>query len=430
MKYNLFLRNPYLLFLPFLIVFLIYILLYPTDGASGDQLRYLTYAHNLTHGYYAPPLDFVWLINGPGYPIILVPFLALELPLITITILNAFFFYFSIILLFKSLKELVSFNLTVVFSFAWACYTVAYGELPYIYTESFTYLLVTLLIYAIVKLSKQSKSNVKAKYIVLAGFTLGYIVLTKMIFGYVILFLVSWHILLWVSNTKNFRLKKGLIITTISLLTTAPYLVYTYNLTDRLFFWGMGNDSLYWMTSPSADEYGDWTEGLIRNPTHYANYNIYGADSILVANHQLDFNELNKYKGIERNDKFKELALRNIKDHPLKYAQNIIYNIGRLVFNYPHSQAIQKPKYLLIFLFNGILLTFTIFSLIPTILNWKKFPFHLKFLLNLVFLYLGASAIVSASVRMFSIIVPILLLWIAFIFQNTVKVNFKFREDK
>jgi hypothetical protein len=191
--------------------------------------------------------------------------------------------------------------------------------------------------------------------------------------------------------------KKGLIITGIALLTTAPYLLYTFNLTGRLFYWGMGSDSLYWMSSPDKNEYGDWTQQLVLNPTIYANYNIYGADSLLLANHQKDFDELDKYKGIERDDLFKELAIRNIKAHPVKYAQNVVYNMGRLLFNYPYSQAIQKPKYLVIFPINGILLTLMLFSLIPTVINWKRIPFYLKFLLIMVFLYLGASALVSAS---------------------------------
>jgi 4-amino-4-deoxy-L-arabinose transferase-like glycosyltransferase len=137
-----------------------------------------------------------------------VPFLALGLPLITLTILNAFFYYFSIVLLFKSLRELVSFNLTVILSFAWACYLVAYVGLVSIVTETFTYLLVTLLIYSIVKLFKQSKSNVKTKYLILAGFFLGYLVLTKMIFGYVILFLLGWNFLLWVWSRKSPAIKR------------------------------------------------------------------------------------------------------------------------------------------------------------------------------------------------------------------------------
>src|SRR5215467_7456599 len=98
-------KNPYLIFLPFLIFYIAYVIYFITDGVSGDQPRYLMYADNLIHGFYSPPeLD---LRNGPGYPIILVPFVALHLPFVSMTILNAFLHYLSIVFLFKALRQIV-----------------------------------------------------------------------------------------------------------------------------------------------------------------------------------------------------------------------------------------------------------------------------------------------------------------------------------
>lgn len=424
-----FLKNPYLLFSPFLFAFIIYIITFsPTDITAGDTARYLLYANNLIQGFYSPPAPNIWLINGPGYPIIIVPFLMLKLPLISIALMNAFFYYFSIILLFKALKELVSFPLTLAFSLAWACYCIAYQSLPYILTETFTYLLITMLIYTIAKAFNHENPGHINKYVILTGFIFGYIVLTKMIFGYVLMFMLAWCFLLWIINKKNINYRKGLNISVIALMTTAPYLFYTHNLTGRLFYWGMGSDSMFWMTTPYDGEYGDWNVGLSKNPVEAANYNILGADSVLRAHHKEDFKEFNKYKGIDRDDAFNRLAFSNIKTHPLKYAQNIVYNMGRLVFHYPFSQAIQKPRTLLVLPINGILLTLMIFSLVLTILNWRTIPMPLKFLLLITFLYLGASTLATALVRMFTIIVPILLIWIAYILQNTMKINLKFDE--
>ena len=379
MKKTNILKNPYLLFSPFLIAFIIYVFIQPTNGTFGDEPRYLLYAQNLNHGFYSPPDWNVWLINGPGYPILLMPFLALRLPLISMTIINAFFYYFSIILIYKSLKELVSHNLTLLFSLAWASYLVAYQSIPLIHTETLTYLLITILIYLIIITFKYSKKDLSNKHIILSGFILGYIVLTKMIFGYVLLLMFSGCFILWILNRNNLNYRRGIIITIVAILTTTPYLLYTYNLTGRIFYWGMGSDSLYWMTTPNEEEYGDWTEGIRQNPKFMANYNIYGADSLLRKNHQRDYDEINKFIGIDRDDVYKKLAIRNIKAHPLKYAENIVYNVGRLIFHYPFSQAIQKPKTLLIFPINGILLTLMLFSLLPTIINWRKIPASLNF---------------------------------------------------
>lgn len=395
----------------------------PTNGKGGDEFRYLWYAQNMLNGFYSPQSPNIQLINGPGYPIILMPFLALKLPLISMTIINALFYYFSIILLFKSLKKIVSFSLTLTFSLAWACYLIAYQNIPFIHTETFTYFLITILIYLTTNVFRNSVFSIKQ--LIYTGFILGYIVLTKMIFGYVIIFILAGSIILWIINQKKINFRKILVINLIALITVTPYLIYTYNLTGRLFYWGMGSDSLYWMTSTSDAEYGDWTSRLVQNPLVAANYNIKGADSILIANHQEDFNEILKYQGIEQDDEYYKFAIRNIKAHPLKYAQNVILNIGRLIFHYPFSQAIHKPRTLLIFPINGALLTLMFFSLIPTLLNWRRIPFYLKFLLFFIFLYLGASILVTALVRMFTIVVPILLFWIAYIVQNTLKIKLK-----
>ena len=118
-------RNPYLLFLPFLIVLIIFAILNPTGG-YGDEYRYLMFANNLVHGFYSPPPPNVTLTNGPGYPIILMPFVALDLPLIYITLLNPFFYYFSIIFLYKALQKVVSYKITLIFSFFWVCYYIVY----------------------------------------------------------------------------------------------------------------------------------------------------------------------------------------------------------------------------------------------------------------------------------------------------------------
>ena len=428
MKKDKLFKNPYLLFSPFLIALIIYVFILPTDGLSGDQPRYIEYAQNLLHGFYSNPAPDISLMNGPGYPIILMPFLALNLPLIFLTLINPFFYYFSIIFLFKALKEIVSFKFAIIFSLIWACYFIAYRNIAYVATESFTYLLISLLTYSIVRAFKSENQRFLKKYIILAGFILGYLVITKMIFGYVLLFMLPAIGFLWLLNKNNQNYRKGLFIIVIAFITTAPYLLYTYDLTGRIFYWGTGSNNLYWMSTPYEGEYGDWTSMLIQNSTQMSNYNVQGADSILKAHHQEDFNEILKYKGLEQDDMYKELSINNIKSHPIKFIQNVIYNMGRLVFHYPFSHAVQQPKVLLLFPIHGILLTLILFSLIPTVINWRNMPISLQFLLILIFFYFGASIFVSAVVRMFTIIVPVLLIWIAYILENTMKITLKFNE--
>lgn len=90
-------RNPFLLFSPFLLYYVYYILKHKWPVLYGDEPRYIGFAVNLLHGFYSPPAPGINLWNGPGYPIVLMPCAALHLPVIFYLLLNALFYYFSII---------------------------------------------------------------------------------------------------------------------------------------------------------------------------------------------------------------------------------------------------------------------------------------------------------------------------------------------
>src|SRR5689334_20771738 len=113
-------KNPFLFFLPFLLFFIVMALVSPTHGNASDEDRYLMFAQNLAHGFYSPPAPGIDLGTGPGYPFIILPFVALSFPLVSMTILNAIFYYLSIVLLFKALRQIVSFNMALVVSLFWA----------------------------------------------------------------------------------------------------------------------------------------------------------------------------------------------------------------------------------------------------------------------------------------------------------------------
>jgi 4-amino-4-deoxy-L-arabinose transferase-like glycosyltransferase len=416
-------KNPFLLFLPFLIVYILVVFAFPTNGTFGDENRYLMFAHNILHGFYSPPPPNVDLGNVPGYPLVLTPFLALHLPLICITLLNAFFYYFSIIFLFKSLQQITSFKIAFIVSLFWALFFNLYQYLPIIYTETFTSFLISLLIYCSVKVFVSKEK----KYILLTGFFLGYLALTKAIFGYVIMFLFAAVFLLWIGKRKSINYKKLISILLIGFVGTLPYLVYSFSLTGKVFYWGTnGGNNLYWMSTPYEDEYGNWIE----YPFVPNDKQIPGTENLLKEHHEKDFNEVLKFRGIKQDEEFKKLAINNIKSHPLKFLENCFSNAGRIVFNYPFSYHAEKPSKLLRLPMNGIILVLSLFCLIPTFLNWRRILFPLRFLLFFTFLYLGGSILGSAETRMFTMIVPILLLWIAYIFERTVKINLKFEDSQ
>jgi 4-amino-4-deoxy-L-arabinose transferase-like glycosyltransferase len=416
-------QNPYLLFLPFLLIYIVLVLGLHDNGMEGDEERYYQFADNLIHGFYSPPSPDINLWNGPGYPILLMPFVALKLPLIFITLLNAVFRYLSIIFLFKALKHYVSHTTALWYSLFWACYYISFQEIPKVLTESFTLFLSSVLIYCLIRAFDETNK----KYIYLSGFFIGYLVLTKIVFGYVVLCMLIGYFLLWLFNKKSISIQKSFVIIMVAFVTILPYLFYTYSLTGRIFYLGnSGGMSLYWMSTPYQGEYGDWnnfnfTANCV-DPTTPCNAEL------LKINHQKDFEQILQFKGVEQEDEFKKLAIKNIKEHPLKYFQNCVANISRLFFGIPASYFYQRQSILLRLPPNAIIATLMLFCLIPTIINWKKITYTIRFLLIFMFLYLGSCTLVSAYPRQFYIIVPIVLFWIAYIIQNTLTIDLHFKK--
>ena len=437
-------KSPYILFLPFLILYVFLILIFSESEFVGDESRFIMFAQNLTNGFYSPAPPATDLGNSPGYPLILMPFVALNIPLIFIKLLNAVFYYFSIVFIFKALSQIVSYKFSIVFSFLWAIYPTFYEIMIYIFTDVFAVFLLSIFLLNTLKIFK---NNFNKKYIIYSGLTLGYLILTKPIFGYVLLCMVAGILLLLLFNRKNQNHHKSLAVLIIAFLINIPYLAYTYQLSGKMFYWSsFGGNNLYWMSSPFESEYGDWMGFPAESDDIHR---IEGSEKIINSNHQKDFDELlsnkevqkaninsngyieyNLTKGFVQDDLFKQIAIKNIKSKPIKYIQNCISNIGRMIFNYPVSYVPQKPSTLSRLPINGILLVVTLFCLIPTLINWKSILYPIRFLLFFIIIYFGGSILGSADIRMFLLVVPVLLFWIAYILSKSIQVRLNWNQKE
>ncbi len=429
MKEKLQFKNPYLLFFPFLIVYIGLVLYFPTNGNFGDEPYYLLYANNILHGFYSPPPPDVDLTYGPGYPLLLALFLAFGLPLIAITLFNAVLYYLSVVLLFKSLRQIVSNEIALCASLFWACYYHCYEQVFLIYTETITSFLVTVIAYLLIKVYYVEKFRRIGLYVLLTGMSIGYIALTKILFGYVLLFMLIGVIVLYLVNRNSYNFQKGAIIMVIAFVTTLPYLFYTYNLTGKIFYWGSsGGNNLYWMSSLPSREYGDWHRytNFEIDSCRYEPFAIPGREDSIKANHREDHIELFKYKGIERDDLYKKMAIRNIIINPNKFAINCLSNVGRFFFNMPRSYALQRPINLLRIPLNGTLLFLMTFSLLLTVMNWNRIDYPVQFLIVFELLYMGGSILGSTEPRMFSVIVPLVLIWISVVLYRSIQIKWRF----
>lgn len=421
-------RNPWLVFLPFLVFFLLLIFLFPGERMRGDTGRYLIYAENLLRGSYAFE-DTKYLWNGPGYPLLLVPLVAVGAPLLAPAMLNAVFHYLSVVFLFKTVRRHTKFSNALFFSLSWALYYPVYEALVSVLTETFTIFLVTMIVYFSDRYFSADPAGKKERrrlLWILGGLT-GYLALTKIIFGYVLAGALVVVGLYWLLGREKENARRAASVLGIAFLVCLPYLFYTYQLTGRLFYWGnSGGLSLYWMSTPHANEYGDW-----QNPEFHGNWRLRDIEAI-KANHQADFEALDAagLDAVQRDDRLKEMALRNIRNHPEEYLVNWVANVNRLLFGMPYSFQLESLKFLKYLPPNLPLVTLMIYSLFVLALNFRRTPFGLRFVLLLAVIYLFLSSLVSAYPRMLYVINPVLFFWIAYSIGKTARFRFFLPAEK
>lgn len=411
--------RPYLLHAPFLVLYAAIVLTLHQDALQGDEGRYLSYAQNLLNGFYSPPAPEISLWNGPGYPLLLTPFVALQLPLLAITLFNAVLQYGSVLLVHHALLLVAPPRAALGFSLFWACYYPAFQELPLIATEPLASFLAAALAFFLTKaFAGAGRATTLA-----AGFALGYLCLTKVAFCYVILALLPAVVLLWLLKRRVAALRTGAAILLTAGVVLAPYGLYTWQLTGRTFYWAdSGGMVLYWMSTPFAGEYGDWNNATLT--AHCTEGPDVPCETDRVrANHQKDYDEIYRLVGVERDDAFKRIALANIRSHPRKYLENCIANVGRLFFGFPASYTYQRLRTLVRIPPGAILAILMLACLPPTLLDWGKIAPPVRFTLAICGLYLGASALVSAYSRQLTVVVPLLLLWIAPVIGRTITIR-------
>jgi hypothetical protein len=399
--------RPYLSLLPFLLLYALLIILQNDNALFGDEGRYLQFSQNLLNGFYSPPPPHINLWNGPGFPVYLMPFLAFDAPLLLIKLCNAILHYLTLILFFKTLQKFTDEKKSFIYTAILGCYYMPFKGFPHILSETFVIFLVASITYTAISYFSKSRQN-NTLFILLA-MLLAFLALTKVIFGTVFLIAGIFFLLRYIVSGK-LHYRNSFLLMFVSLLFCLPYLVYTYSITGRIFYWSNASGmSLYWMSNPVQGEYGEWYNDSLTAPAIDKR-----SQQLLKANHTVEFNVINSFTGIERDDRFKEFAIQHAREHPGKIFKNWLANISRMFFNYPVGYKSFSLGTALNLIANIPLLLLLMYS---TRLTWKKrneIPFAIKFLLLICIIYLSGSSIVSGYDRMLYILIPVLGYWIAF----------------
>src|SRR5215470_222487 len=356
-------------FLPLLAFYLAIVLVCAKDGFRGDEDRYVKFASNLTQGYYADPVYFLW--NGPGYPLLLAAFMTLGGSWLLVKLLNAFFLFGGLLFFYRTLSFYLGELPATCLTFLLGLYPPILQESPQLLTEPLAFFLVCAFSFYYCRLCQQSEGWVS---MFLAAVCLGWLTLTKFFFGYVLLASLLYFLLLFLWRRRH-QDRRSWQTFLFALILCMPYLLYTYSLTGQVFYWGnTGGTVAYWISTPYKEEFGDYNgvPGQIRQTKE------------VIENHGAYFERLAHLPPIEWDRELKRRALQNIKENPVKFVRNWLANVGRLLFSYPFSYTPQKLSTFVYLIPNMFLVVLFVLLMPAAWMGRSAIPYELKSLLVVV----------------------------------------------
>ena len=290
--------------------------------SSNDEPSYLAYAKNLVG--YADTFkgaDFMW--HGPALPGLLAPLVALHVPLEVTRILVGPALLFAAIVVFHRLVRpyLSSERAALIATYSLALYLPFFTTIGHIHVEVLATLCFTLAAFFMVRSFHGGRLDH-----IWAGVALAVLVLSRLEFGYVLLAALLLSGVWLLLSRRSPMARRSALATLVALLLCTPWLVYTYSLTSKPLYWGdSGGLQLYWMSAPG--NIGDW----------HTDREAFTIPQLAAERPVLT--EVNRLKPLDRDARLQNVAFQNIKNDPKHYLSNVVFNIGRLVFNSPYSFA-------------------------------------------------------------------------------------------
>jgi hypothetical protein len=403
------------IFLPLLIIYFGFTLISSKNEFVQDEGRYVQYATNLSNGYYAD--GNLNIVNGPGYPIVLLPFVLLKIKLIYAKLLNCAFLFLGLVYIYKTISNYVSKRNGLIIIYAVGLFPLLLINLIYLQSDALAFFLVCGFCYHLHLFLNTESINWKS--LLITSFYMSSIALTRTIFGYVILFSLLIIVSVFIFKRKNY-FKKTILVFVLSLIFCLPYLIYTFSLTGKLYYWSTnGGDTVYWLSTPYEYENGDW----------YAPKVVFNT-GIIKEEHRIFFRKIDSLNAIQKDEAFRAVAISNIVNHPQKFIKNWLSNVGRFIFNYPYTydpfnnsydrQKITTYMYMLpnMFLFVLLIISFYIAFKARRILS------HEILILSLIgLIYIWGSTLASAIIRFFLAAIPFIIIWLSYIYSSCIKIT-------
>ena len=395
-------RRELALLLPLLVLYLAAWAFFP--ARPDDEASYVVLANRLTEGFYVtggddaildedPASPDLWF--GPGLPAVLAPLVAVDAPLSVLRLTSVVLLFGAVLLFYVLARERWGPRVGVVAAYALGLYFPFLGLLSNLHSEVLAVFCVVVGMFGLVRWIERGG----LAWLVLGAAGLAGLALTRVAYGWV-LTVALLLLLVWWLVRRSRSSGKAVAVLALALALCLPWLAYTHAKTDRLFVWGnSGSLSLYWMASPHQGDLGDWRQA-----------HLVFTDPALRPHGEF-FESLRGLELADQNAEIEREALRNIADHPARYAENVVANVSRMFFNAPYSRTLQQTNDLFYALPNAILLGALVLCVLVLVPRRRMLPPEAG-----VFALLGATAfalhaLVAAYPRMLAPIVP-LVVWL------------------
>ena len=360
-----------------------------------DEGRYLGYAENLTHGFYAPS-ENPDVINGPGYPLVLAGLLLVKVPLLGLRLFNAVFMALAAWFSFRAVLPYAGKRWALAVALVTAFHPSLVRTAPYLMTEALSIGCIAGFAWAFTTAMRAEKSSWMT--ILAAAFAFGWLTLTRVFFGNVIMASLAFLVLLlplW--KSQRTVLLRALAVLALAFAMCVPWLAYTKAKTGDMLCWSTNaGELLYWATSTHEGENGHWfSEEDAQNKPE------------LVANGHREFYQANYYLPVkEREAALKKKALENIRANPTGVIKNWLSNWGRLVFGVPRSYQAEELIMLVLVAVNGPLVLAVLSALW---VGWRcrgTMPAEILILALMTFIYLGGTSLLPGLPRYTIVVWP------------------------
>lgn len=408
--------HPALMLAPLLAVFVLAWLFLPER--QNDESGYLGLARNIADGDYAkgPPdalLDVdetypdLWF--GPGLPLVLAGPVAAGAPIDLVRLLGPLFLFAAVLVFFALMRRHTRPKPALAASWALGLYVPFYTLLPALHSEALAVLLVVISLYATARVCEDGGRG----WLVLGAAALAGLALTRVDYGWV-LTLVLGAMLVWWLVSRRAIPRRLAAMYALALALCVPWLAYTTAETGRVLQWGnSGALSVYWMSSPYEGDLGDWqrAENVLSDPN--------------LAPHRPFFASLEGLPLPEQNARLERRALEHIRDHPLKYAENVAANISRLFFDAPYSYSSQRLTAVYFAVPNAILLGALLLASVVAVRVRHSLPPPAAPFAIFAVAALGLHLFAAAYPRMLFPIVPVLIWFVATVSAKHLRVVFR-----